>query len=450
MADITPSTMATQLASAYTMAAQNQLTTQTRSAQASSTALTKLQSALSAFTTALSGLSTGKNMVQNSATFSASGVATATASAAAQPGTFSLFVERVATTHQVAFEDLPAVPVSLGGPLVVKLDDGSDFTVNLTSADQDADGTISQAEIARAINGAADNQGKVSATTLTVGGQTQLVLTAGQSGEASRITLDTSGLPASALKTALGTSKELVAAQDAVVWLGAQGTGVRMQQASNTVTAIAGVSVTLTRAQQAGDAPATLVVASDASATSANVKKFVDAYNTLEKALDDLTANGSESTARAAFASDAGVRSLRNRLTGILRQDFGGLRLADLGVSADRNGSLSLNETRLNKTLAAKPEALEQVFGAMGLTTSSGALGAFQGIVKTWTDSATGQIKQRQESVQSQQKSIAARQTRLDNQYTQAYNRYLAQFTQLQNLQSRMSDTAGLFANIGS
>lgn len=452
MADISPGTMATQLATVYTSATQNLITSQAKGAQATSTALTKLQSVLSAFDTALNGLSSSatKSLVQRAAAFSNTAIGTASASGSAQPGSYSLFVEQVATRHQVAFEDLPAVPVSLGGPLVVKLADGTDFTVNLTSADLDSDGTISQAEIARAINQAPDNQGKATATTLTVGGKTQLVLSAGQSGASGQISLDTSALPASALKTALSTGKELSAARDAIVWLGDQGTGVKLQQASNTLTAIDGVTITLTKAMQSGEAPVTLTVSNDDGGTSGNVKKFVDAYNALEKALDELTANGKEGAERAAFASDAGVLALRNRMSSALRQSHGGLSLADFGISADRYGSLSLNDTKLQKTLAAHPEGLDALFGNTGLTTSSGVLGAFHNIVKTWTDGATGQIKQRQASVQTQQKALATRQTRLDNQYTQAYNRYLAQFTQLQTLQARMSDTSSLLSNLST
>jgi flagellar hook-associated protein 2 len=450
MADVTPSATASQLATAYTAAAQSLITSQTKNVQASSTALTKLQSALSAFNSALGGLSTGKGVARNTASFGQSGPATATATSTAQPGNYALFVEQVATVHQVAFEDLPAVPVALGGPLVVKLDDGTDFTVNLTLADQNGDGTISHVEIARAVNQAPDNQGKVTATTVTVGNQNQLVLSAGQSGEANQITLDTSGLPGGALKDALDAPKELSVARDAIVWLGEQGTGIRMQQASNTFTAIDGVSFTVNKAMQPGDAAAVLSIAPDDAGTVANVRSFVDAYNVLEKALDELTANGNENTQRAAFASDAGVLALRNRLANTLRQSFDGLRLGDFGIGASRDGSLTLDEAKLRKGLTAHPEGLDQVFGKTGLVDSSGALGAFQTAVRIWTDVSNGQIKQRQDSLQAQQKALTARQERLDNQYTQAYNRYLTQFTQLQALQARMSDTAGLFGSLAT
>ncbi|UXH76898.1 flagellar filament capping protein FliD [Roseateles amylovorans] len=448
-----PNTMASNLATAYTQPTQTLLDAQSRSAQATATGLTKLQSALSAFNSALTALSgkagTGQTLAQYSATPSDSTVLTATATGKAQPTSTPLFVEQLATSHQVAFQDLPAVPAGPGS-MSVQLANGSGFNVDLASADSDGDGTLSQSEIARAINTAAN--GQATAMVVTVGGATQLVLSAGVSGAGGQLTLDTSGL-SGPLKTALDDitkRKELVPAQDAVVWLGAQGAGVRLQQASNTLTAIEGVTVTLKKAQATGAAPVSLTVARDDSATSAKLQSFIDAYNTLEKTLDDLTAVGGGTATAGAFASDAGVRSLRDRLSTMLRADYGGSNLRSLGVNIDRYGQLSLDSAKLTKTLSAKPTALDDVLGSSALSAPSGVLGAFDKLVDSWTDSASGQIKTRQATVQAQQKSIGARQTRLDTQYSQAYERYLKQFTQLQNLQSQLSDTGSLFDSIAA
>lgn len=453
MAEIDPTSMASQLANLYVASAQKQLTTQSQAAQSTSTALTKLQSALSAFETALGGLaSRGTGVVQRSATLSGAGTAITAAKATAQaaPGSHQLFVEQVATVHQVAFEDLPAVPVALGGPLVVQLGDGTSFSVDLTMADQNSDGTISHAEIARAINTAEDNGGKVVASTVTSGSQTHLVLSAGSSGAAGAFTLDASGLPDGALKTALSGGRQLVAAQDAVVWLGAQGTGIRLQQASNTFTAIEGVTLTLGQPMASGSAPATLTVANDNSATAEKLQGFVTAYNALEKALDELTAYGKDGAASAVFASDTGVRNLRTRLDNALRLEVGGVRLMDFGIKTSRDGSISLDSAKLDKALAANPDKLDTLFGNTGLTTASGVLGALQTVADSWTDTSNGQIKRRQDSVQVTQKRITQRQDRLELQYENAYQRYLAQFTQLQNLQSQMSETSNLFSSLST
>lgn len=452
MADINPTSMATQLATAYTQNLQSLITTQTKTTQNTATALTKLQSALRTFDTALSTLSGKGGLQPYSATFSATGYATASATSTAQAGTYNLFVEQVATAHQIAFDKLPAVPVSTGGPIKINLADGSSINVNLSAADQDGDGTLSQAEIARSINQAADNGGKLTAMIVTVGGSTQLVMTAGKTGASNAVaSVDASGLPAGALKDALSVAPtQLVAAQDAIVWLGAQGSGIKLQQASNTFTAISGVTLTVTQAMKTGDSPLALTVARDDAGAVNNVQSFIDAYNTLNKTLDELTDTGNAATGQAAsvFASDSGVRSLRSRLTSLIRQDFGGLTLMNLGVSADRNGVLSLKASKLSSVLSTNPTALDQVFGKTGLTTGSGLLGATDSYMDVWLNSATGHVKNRQNTVQKAQAALTTRQTRLDGLYQSYYDRYLKQFSQLQSLQSHMSETSSLFNSL--
>lgn len=458
---INPTSMANSLATAYTQAAQDQLTTQTNKAQATSTALTSLRSALSTFNTALTSLSAKKGLTQNTATFSNTAIGTATANATAQAGSYSFFVEKLATGSQVAYQDLPAAAASEGGPIVVQMPDGA--KINVTLADADGDGTISQAEVARAINLAPDNQGKLTATTVSANGKTQLVLTAAQTGGVvdpvtgvvPNITIDASGLPAGTLQTALGGAPNvLAAAQNAVVWLGAQGTGIKLEQASNTFTSIPGVSITFNQAMSAGATPVTLTVAGDASGTAANVQSFVDAYNALDKVLDGLTASGSADgkTSAGVFASDAGIRALRGKLSSILRQSFGGLSAIDLGVTSDRNGNLNLDSSKLAKALAAHPDGLSQVFGSTSITSGSGSglLGALNDYAGVWLNSANGLLKSRQDSVQRTQTALTDKQTRLDATFKLYYERYLQQFSALQTLQDQMSQTSDMFSSLST
>lgn len=446
--DINPTQMATQLATLYTQGTQDIITRDSKSADATNAGYTRLRSALSAFNTAMDALSGKKGLVKNSVSFAGSSGATGTASASAQPGTYSFFVEAVASNHQIAFADLPAVPVATGGPLVIQQADGSSFNVNLLMADADGNGTISQTEIARAINQASGNAGKVTAQVVNTGNGSQLILSSGASGEDGAITVDASGLPAGALKDALSaTPNELAQARDAVVWLGDQGTGVRIQQASNTVTAIDGVTLSLTRAMSTGDAPATLTVAADEAGTADNVRSFVAAFNTLQGIINDLTKTDINAATRGVFASDSSVRALRTRLNDILRQDFGGVRMSELGISTDRQGALTFDAAKLKKTLDVKPDALDKAFGSSSLSAPSGVLGSMNTYLKTWLDSGNGQIKRRQDSVQTLQRDITHRQARLDEQFAMSYERYLLQFTQLQSLMGQLNQTSGMFGS---
>ena len=448
MYEIDPATTASQLASAYTHAPQEQIDASRSAAQRTATGLSSLKAALSAFDGALSSLSsvTGSaGMRKFTASLSAGG--TASASSTAASGSYSFQVEQLASSHQIVFEDLPAVPVASGGPLNVQLGDGSIFSVDLLAADSDGDGSLSQSEIARAINQAEGNQGKVTASVVTVGDRVQLLLSAAATGSDSQITLDTSAVPAGALRDALDAGRELTAARDAIVWLGGAG-GVRLQQASNTFTALQGVTVTFT---EASATPVTLTVAADAAGTAAQVQKFIDAYNALKAELDALTKVSTDGSARSgAFATDAGIRTLRSRLDSVVRQEFGGLTLAALGVKANREGRLALDQARLDQALAARPSALDGLFGKATLSERTGLLGSLDEYVEAWLQAGTGLIASRQSSIENIQKRLTERQARLDLQYENMYQRYLQQFTQLQSLQSQMGQTSGLFATIGT
>jgi flagellar hook-associated protein 2 len=274
-----------------------------------------------------------------------------------------------------------------------------------------------------------------------------MVLSANATGAAGAITLDTSGLAAGSVKDSLSAGSTLVAPRDAIVWLGGEGTGIKLQQGSNTFDAVAGVSMTFNKAMATGTAPVTVTVATDPSGTASNVQSFVDAYNTLQGVIKSLTSTGdaANNVNAAVFANDSGVRSLSDRLESLIRQSVGGVSLANYGVIADRDGSLTLDQTKLNAKLATNPTGLDGLLGTTGLTTSSGVLGALDTYVNLWTNGTNGQLKTRQDSLNTLQSSLADRQTRLDDQFNSAYSRYLTQFTTLANLQAQMANTTNLF-----
>lgn len=446
---IDPTSLAQQLAQAHTSPAQKLLTGDKQLASAKSAALTKLKSALQVFNGVMAALSDKKGVTSKSATLSDPTVATASAKPTAGPATYSFFVEKVGTAHQVAFEDLPAVPVATGGPLTVNLANGENFTVDLAAADANMDGSISQEEIGRAINLAGGNAGKVTASVVKSGLQTHLILTSTQTGVGGQITLDASAMPNGALKDEFSAApKEMVAAQDAVLWLGNQGTGVRIQQGSNTFTDLDGVSLTVTKAMAGGAPSVTLTVGDDTAATAANMQSFVDAFNTLKKTLDELTSIDRTTGAASIFASDAGVRNLRNRLNSLVRQDFGGVRVMDFGVGTTKEGLLTLDKVKLDKAVALRGSDLNTVLGSQSLASPSGLLGELDLALDKWTDTTTGQIKTRQDAFHALDLAFTKRQEKLDKSYDLMYARYLNQFTQLQALQERMAGVGDMFENM--
>jgi flagellar hook-associated protein 2 len=447
-----PPTTATTLATAFMQPLQTQVANEQAAATAQSTAYTTLQSALTAFDTAVTGLSAGTGVNSFTSTVSNPAIATATASATATAGTYSFFVQQLATAQQTAYASVPSFAASGAGTLKIEIGTGStatSFNVDLSKANTGGGSTVSATELAAAINGATGNNGAAVASVVTVGSQTDLVVTAGNTGIANKLTLDTTNVGDTALAASLGSGTILTHAQDAQVFLGGAG-GLELTQASNTFTSIAGVSVDFTQAQNTGDAPVTLTVASDASTTAANVQTFVTAYNTVQTALSALTNDGSATSGAAPgeLANDSGVLNLESKLNQFIRQDFNGQSLVDIGVSADQYGTLSLDQTKLTAALTANPSALSNVFGsAGGYTANTGLLGGIDTYLQSWTTAGSGAIAVRQAGVQATQTSLTASSAQLTIQYNDLYQKYLLEFTNLQTLQSQLAQSETLFAS---
>lgn len=441
-----PASTAAALAENYIAARQNIQTSQTNKANSSAKALNELKAAISSYQASLFAMATTPSMLAQSATFSDTAFGSATATAAATPGSYSFFVEKLATASQVAFSGI-ANSASASGSLGIEMNGVAAFTVDLDSADADGIGGMSARELAMAINAAPDNKGKVSASIVTIGGVAELVLTAQSTGAASAITLDVSGITDAPLQAALDPSKAraLVTGQDAVIWLGAQGTGSKIEQATNTFTNIEGVTMSFTKAQAVGDTPVTLTVAANTSATTANVQKFVTEYNKLKAMIDAMVdpGNPAEGEAPGVFSDDGGVRVLQTRLVSILRQAGTG-SLAAYGITAARDGSLVLDATRLNKQLAVDPDGLDALIGKASSISPSGIAGNLDAYLKQWSSSVNGQIKQRLEANDRLLVQLDSRQEQLDQQYNSAYQRYLKQFSMLQGLQSQMNSNSSM------
>ncbi|KAB8061976.1 flagellar filament capping protein FliD [Janthinobacterium sp. FT14W] len=418
------------------------------------TALGNLKSAISAFQAAMTAMTTSKSVLSQAATFSNTAYGTATAGIKATPGSYSFFVEQLATASQVAYGGLSTVNVADGtGSLKVKIGDGvgdNTLDIDLAAADKDGDGKLTPQEMAAAINGNSKNNARVTASIINIGNQAQLVLTSNLTGVENAVTLDANSVANATLKTALTDAaniKTMVAAKDAVVWLGAQGTGTKITQASNTFTNVPDVKMTFTKAMTAGDNPVTVTVGTDNSGTIANVQAFVDAYNKLKSLMDGMASPGdpAKNVAAGIFAHDSGLNSLRTSMGDALRLTVDGVSLVSYGITAQRDGSISLNSAKLTAKLADNPGGLDKLFGNNSLSAPAGVLGSLDKVLAQWGNVTKGQITQRLAANDKLQKNLSTSMDRLSAQYDTAYKRYLDQFTRLQILQEQMQKNADMF-----
>lgn len=458
MATYDPVSTATALAENYVYARQAQLDNASTKAQSQVSALNSLKSSLTTFTSALNSLSGKGSVIAQTAAVSSASVMTASASSAAAAGSYTFVVEKLATAQQSKFslselgltaasgagaaDNRYEIPSGTGSQMALSVGNAGFVAVDLTNADSDGDGQLSATEVARAVNVAMD--GQVTAAVMTdVNGQQQLLINAVGTGEAG-------AFQAQALGGAAVTGQTLAIGQDAVFKLGGAN-GVQIKQSTNKYTGIAGLSLEF---KQVSSEPVTVAVTKDDAATKANMQSFVDAYNSLAKAMDKLTASGNAESGVAAgvLSNDSSVRSLRNKLNNLLRSEVGGVKLTDFGISAQRDGTIALDGDRLAKKIAANPDALTSLLGQTNTLEykREGVLGSFQTYVESWTKSTGGLLQSRQDSLQKQQTQFTRQQTTIDNLYAQAYQRYLLQFSTLAGLEEQMGSTTTMLASMFS
>ncbi|MEF1339416.1 flagellar cap protein FliD N-terminal domain-containing protein, partial [Vibrio rotiferianus] len=127
MSSIDPISMATQLATYDVQPFQQRYKLQSDRYQAQLTALGKVESALREFRTAVNEMnSSTSGIVKNSATLSQDGFFSADANANALSGNYQVFVEQVATAHQLS----TGMPADLEATTEIPTTGTLDFTIN--------------------------------------------------------------------------------------------------------------------------------------------------------------------------------------------------------------------------------------------------------------------------------------------------------------------------------
>jgi len=150
--------------------------------------------------------------------------------------------------------------------------------------------------------------------------------------------------------------------------------GVAVSKTSNTVSdVVQGVTLTLNKVTTSA---ATLTVARDTSAISSSISSFVKAYNDLAKTLKDVSAYDATSKRGSILQGDSTVRALQSQLRGMLGAPIVGTSgalttLSDVGVSFQKDGTLALNQTKLDSAIASNFSDIAGLFAATGKATDS-------------------------------------------------------------------------------
>jgi flagellar hook-associated protein 2 len=160
---------------------------------------------------------------------------------------------------------------------------------------------------------------------------------------------------------------------------------VAFERDSNTVSdVLAGVTLTLKKAD--AGVPISISSSRPTETLRQTINDFVSVYNTLKQ---DLTA------AAKATGGDGALRSFERQLSGLISTVLTGdptiSKLTDIGISTNRDGSLSVDAAELDAALKDHPDAVEALFSptrdATHDATTDPGIG---GVLQQLTDNATG------------------------------------------------------------
>ncbi|NYS59736.1 flagellar filament capping protein FliD [Vreelandella salicampi] len=399
---------------------------QIESEQTKISAYGQLESALSEFQSSASAL--GDSSLYESLSASTSGEAvSAAADETAMPGSYNIDVTSLATRGTLASTGVADATAEISGTseqkLTLNFGDGSAPQVTIA-----ADSSLE--DIRDAIN--ADENAGVNATIINDGTGTKefrLALSSRETGaDASIDGFTFSALTADADTEQTGTDAELDV------------NGITINSANNQVEgAIQGVTLNLQ-----SEGASTVAVEKDTLAVREAVTGFVDSYNSLKTTIGELTAFDEETGQAGELNGDSAVRMVESRLRGALGGGMGSgsdgfSMLSDIGISLEVDGSLSMDEERLDDVIANDQQALSDFFA--GGENTTGLAAQIDNSVDQML-SGNGTVQGAINGAENRKETLGDRYTRMEQSIEQTIGRYRQQFGQLDGMIAEMNQTS--------
>lgn len=417
------------------------------------TPLKQLQTQASSFQTKLSTWGNIKSMVStlgdaaaklsgaggwNAVKASSSNISaiTVSASSGAPAMSLNMEVQRLAQAQSTASVAMTSGSAVGAGSLSIEIGTwaGSSFTAGSAapvSVAIDADDTLS--DVAAKIN---DADSGVTATVLRDASGERLLVRSTETGETNgfRITADdddgqdTDAAGLSRLAYAVGNTNGQSLSQAGLNAL-ATVNNVAISSASNKLTdTLEGLTIQL---NQVTTAPVLVDVSRDLDSVKANLKAFVDAYNTLNTTLTTAMRYDEATKVAGPLQGDATATGLQNALRGMMRSVTAATpfsRLSDIGLQIKDQGKMDINSSKLDEALNDHFEGLRDLFTAAGTDDTSRGFGwkvdAFaDGLLAT-----DGLVSNRTTALQASVKRNTLEQERVTDRADRVEKRLLAQY----------------------
>ena len=194
-----------------------------------------------------------------------------------------------------------------------------------------------------------------------------------------------------------------------------------------------------------------LSVGRDTTVAKAAITNLVDAYNTFEGVIKGLTAPGSATTDEGSLKTDATVKAIRSKMRSFLTtnsttpgttQD----NIMDIGISLQKGGTFSVNQTTLSTALTNYYDDITKMFSAntddqttIGFA-NRGIAGDLVNQIATYL-AYDGVVKLRETSYSKTTSELASDQKALDTKMTSVEARYTKQFSTMNKIMAEMKST---------
>ena len=201
--------------------------------------------------------------------------------------------------------------------------------------------------------------------------------------------------------------------------------GLQISSAKNNLSgAVDGLNLTLARVTTS---PVQVSVANDTSAMKKGINDFVSAYNEVSRYLSTQTKYDEASKVAGALQGDRSAVGMLNQLRSTLQQTSTAStvyqRLSDLGLALQRDGTIKLDNTKLDAALVNPAElsraftTVQTGFGQRFKALSDSVLGT-EGLLTTRTNGLRDSISRNDKDQKRLEERVARVQERLTRQYS--------------------------------
>lgn len=435
------------LVAGETDAKANQIKRQTANNKAMLSGVASLKSALSVYQAAMKKLNdaTAPAFSAYSATSSNDAAIKATSNNTAVPGSYTIAVTSLATSSKVAsqnFDTGATTPIPEGDLLITQ--DGVTHTVKIGA------GATLQS-VRDTINSSLAEKG-ISANLVNGEDGSRLVFSSTMTGTGTDISVD--GIDALKIPPGVkmaGDGAGFIDAQanDAVFEID----GLKVTSKTNTVSnAISGMSLELL--PEAAGKTVTVKVGENTDGLKKSVQAYVDAYNTLVKTANSLTAVSKDedgNTVLGSLTNDPTTRSLLSDLRKQLATESDGDRLttlSQLGINTQKDGTLEFNSTKYDAAMKDKKLGadVQQLF-----TGTNGVFERMNKAIEPYLQTG-GILDSRKNGLDKLQTDLGNQQTALDRRIDSLTDsltkRYVAMDTLVGKLEAQRKNINSMFASI--